>query len=128
ETDSRAVVRGRAAGQRHVLAADDAGDGATGDRRIAVAVVDLVRSREAARQLLGRDARLRGQRVRRQRVVALVGAAQDESATGHVLVGTDVLVVELRRAARERHVLPSDHAGDRATRDRRLALAVVDLG
>ena len=62
-----------------------------------------------------------------RRVVALVVAAQRELGAGHGLVGADVLGVERRRPAGQRDVLGADHAGQRATRDVGVAVAVVDL-
>ena len=70
---------------------------------------------------------LGGQRARLEAVVALVVAAQREPGAGHGLVGADVLGGELAVPPASVTSSVPDHAGQRATGDRGVAVAVVDL-
>jgi hypothetical protein len=95
-----------AAGERHVVARDRAGERPARDRGGGRAVVDLVGRGEAAVDLELRDVR-GGIRHRVEAVVAGVVAGEREPASGDRLVGADVLVGEVARR-RERDVVGRD--------------------
>src|SRR5205823_5749786 len=86
------------------------------------------RRRERAGHVLRRDVGRGGQLSRGEHVVAGVAAAEREACAGDGPAGSHVLVREGCGAAAQAHVVAEEGAGgDRATRDRRGRVAVVDL-